>query len=74
MSERALTANDLRRKARDGTPVLWPGMAVGYVTRVARDGTWADMVWARTWPDLTGGVRTWRKRQPLDRIGEWRHG
>ena len=71
--ERPLTADDLRRKARDGTPVLWPGMAVGRVIRVARDGTWADMEWGRSRLDFDSGD-AWRKRQPLTRLADWRHG
>ena len=59
----------LRMKAKDKTPVLWPEMKVmGYVTRVARDGSWADMVWSQGpygYP--------WSKRQPLDRLAEWQH-
>ncbi len=68
-----LTVEDIRRKARDRTPVLWPGMAVGRVTRVARDGTWADMEWALSLSDLLYSDRTWRKRQSLTRASEWRH-
>jgi hypothetical protein len=74
-----MTLAHLRHKVRDRTPVWWPQMqAAGWVTRVARDGSWADMVWSHDWPPGLDMPRDpWtalRVRQPLDRIAEWQHG
>jgi hypothetical protein len=64
-----MTLRHLRIKAIDRTPVFWPEMKVmGTVTRVARDGSWADMIWSQ------GSYVSWRKRQSLDRLAEWQHG
>lgn len=51
--------------------------AHGVVTRVARDGSWADMIWWQGPPRLgepPDWVPQWRKRQPLGRLDEWEHG
>lgn len=72
----ALTAKDLRRKRVDRTPVLWRRMGViGTVERVARDGSWADMVWTTgsSFDLIERTDASWTKRQPLDRIEEWEH-
>ncbi len=73
-----MTVDVLRCKRVDGTPVVWFKMrAYGIVTRVAADGSWADMVWWQGPPSLGAppdGCPQWRKRQPLGCIGEWEHG
>jgi hypothetical protein len=70
--------DELRCKRIDGTPVLWRSMKTyGVVTRVARDGSWADMQWWKGPPCLGGppvGYPTWRKRQPLKCLEVWEHG
>jgi len=58
-----MTLDQLRAARANSLPVAWNGTR-GYVLRVARDGTWADMIWHR-------GVATWHKRQPLDRLADW---
>lgn len=71
-----MTLTELRQKRQDGTPVMCMG-AYGVVTRVARDGAWADMVWWQGPPNLDGpppGCPTWSKRSPLNRLAEWEHG
>jgi hypothetical protein len=73
-----MTLDTLRRKAKDGTPVLWPRMqAYGIVLRVAKDGMWADMWWWHGPVRLHEppvGFASWRKRQPLACLAEWEHG
>jgi hypothetical protein len=73
-----MSADTLRQKRHDGTPVFWPRFkAYGIVTRVASDGAWADMVWWQGPPNLNrppDGCAQWRKRQPLKQINEWEHG
>lgn len=75
-----LTVEDLRRKARDRTPLIWyqPGSSYqlwGQVTRVAQDGSWADFWWFNSFADLRDHWFGWRKRQPLPSIlQELHHG
>lgn len=74
-----MTIEQLRHKVRDRTPVWWRAMGnTGWVTRVATSGDWADMVWCcGRYARLNGPpdhAYAWRKRQPLDRIGDWEHG
>lgn len=57
---------ELREARISRRTILW-GDVRGVVLRVAKDGTWADMEW---WtPD---SMRAWVKRQPLDRLADWR--
>lgn len=70
-----MTLERLRQKSADGTPVLWPGMRTyGIVTRVARDGSWADMVWWQG-PARLGspppGYPCWSKRTALGQLDDW---
>lgn len=72
-----VTLEQLRRKRVDGTPLAWDAYsAYGWVTRVARNGAWADMIWAHCCPPTLNGppdwATQWRKRQPLDRLADWR--
>ena len=73
-----MTVDELRKKRADGTPVLWRSQkAYGIVTRVAADGSWADMIWWQGPPSLgspPSGYLSWHKRQPLVRLAEWEHG
>jgi len=58
-----VTLERLRQKRAEGSFVRWWN-ATGYIVRIARDGSWADMLW------FEGDAR-WSKRQSLARLSDW---